>query len=141
MDTNQSEPQNRTDESLRVLLVDDARIILDRLVRALHAIDRVEVIGTSATSSSAVEQVKALKPDLVVLDISLYESNGWDVLRYIVADAPRVSVYVFSNDASDSAKDRFMQAGANQFFDKSLDFAALLAAVRQLVQTQQCQRD
>ncbi len=115
-------------------MVDDAMIILERLIRSLQAIDGVHVVGTSQDGEDAIRNVTELRPDLVILDIALRESNGWDVLRHIVTNKPETDVFIFSNDASDTARDRFIQGGANGFFDKSLDFSTLLSALKHRVE-------
>jgi len=130
MDTRRSVLNQRKRDPLRVLLVDDARMILDRLERSLQSIPNIEIVGTSEESIQAKELVDQLKPDLVILDISLYAGNGWDVLSHVVSQKLETEVFMFSNDASDAARERFMLGGAAGFFDKSLDFSALLRAVR-----------
>lgn len=138
MDIRESDYLHDSKNPLRVLLVDDAQLILDRLIRALQTIEGIQIIGTSETSSDAISQIGELKPDLVVLDISLRDSNGWDVLRHIVDEAAEITVYMFSNNASETARGRFILAGADRFFDKSLDFSALMTAVKALVQRHRC---
>ena len=124
-----SQTANRPVSKLRVLLVDDAQIVLDRLGRALKAISNVDVIGCCRSCREAIRRIDALRPDLVVLDVSLPDGNGYDVLQHIHQHNPKTIVYVFSNDASDVVKRRFVGAGATRFFDKPMEFEALCDAI------------
>ena len=68
----------------RTILVDDEPLALQRLERLLkpHE-DIVEIVGTADSGLEAVEQIQALKPDLIFLDIQMPELNGFDVLDRI----------------------------------------------------------
>jgi YesN/AraC family two-component response regulator len=61
---------------LRTLLVDDEPLALERLQFLLSDIASVEVAGTACNGREATEQIEALKPDLVFLDVQMPEQNG-----------------------------------------------------------------
>src|SRR5580700_9170198 len=65
---------------LRVLVADDEPAAREKLVRLLSARADVEVIGEAATGLAAVEAVKRLKPDVVMLDVRMPEMDGFEVL-------------------------------------------------------------
>lgn len=61
---------------MRVLLVDDERLALDRLKTFFNDIEGVEVVGEASDGFAAVEEIKRLRPDLVILDIQMPGRNG-----------------------------------------------------------------
>ncbi|MBB4840731.1 DNA-binding LytR/AlgR family response regulator [Sphingomonas kyeonggiensis] len=66
---------------MRVLLVDDEPLALDRLKVGFGAIEDVEVAGTASDGIEAVEQIRALRPDLVILDIQMPGRSGMEIAR------------------------------------------------------------
>lgn len=66
---------------MRVLLVDDEPLALDRLKVGFGAIEGVEVAGTASDGIEAAEQIRALKPDLVILDIQMPGRSGMEIAR------------------------------------------------------------
>lgn len=66
---------------MRVLLVDDEPLALDRLKVGFDAIEGVEVAGTASDGIEAVEQIRALQPDLVILDIQMPGRSGMEIAR------------------------------------------------------------
>lgn len=119
-------------KAVRVLLVDDSMVITDRLSKALHRIDGVQIAGVSRAAQQALSDIDRLHPDIVVLDIALRESNGWDVLKSLKTASKNIRVFVFSNDSVEATRARFVAAGADRFFDKSKEFLALHQALKEL---------
>jgi two-component system, LytTR family, response regulator len=76
--------------SLRTLIVDDEDLARERLRTLLAREPDVEVIGECATGAEAVAAVRALKPDLLLLDIQMPEMDGFDVLRKLGSELPAV---------------------------------------------------
>ena len=114
---------------VRVLVVDDAPIILDRLIASLGLLDNVLIVGACHDGGEAISNIDRLEPDIVVLDIQLRDSSGWSVLQYVRRKRPDTLVFVFTNDVGEKVEKRFLDGGANRFFDKSFDFESLRDAV------------
>lgn len=89
---------------LRTLLVDDEPLALERLQFLLRDIATVEVAGTACNGREAAEQIEALKPDLVFLDVQMPEQNGLRVASSIAADERPEIVFVtaFEHYAADA---------------------------------------
>jgi DNA-binding LytR/AlgR family response regulator len=68
---------------LRVIIVDDEQIALDRLSDLLSEIPTVEIIGTAKTGRGAIDQIADLKPHLVFLDVEMPKMDGFDVIEAI----------------------------------------------------------
>jgi len=122
---------------LRVFVVEDSPIILELLVRAVHA-GGAQLVGHSDNAKDAAAALLAVQPDLVIIDIKLKAGNGFDVLQALQATGHTHSAIkmVFTNYASPEYRDLGLQLGANAFFDKALegsqalDFVYRLAARR-----------
>jgi DNA-binding NarL/FixJ family response regulator len=78
----------------RVLLVDDNAEFLDSASHFLTADQRIEIVGRACSARTALEQVPLLKPDLVLMDLSMPEMNGLEATRRLKArpDSPRVII-------------------------------------------------
>lgn len=92
--------------ALRVLLVDDEQLALDRLQTLFGDLDGVEVVGVARNGAQATEQIAALAPDLVMLDIQMPGKSGLKVAADLGADKRPEIVFVtafehFAPDAFD----------------------------------------
>jgi two-component system LytT family response regulator len=118
---------------MRVLLVDDEEFNRLRLRDLLEAEPNVDIVGEAADGVEAVEQIRALHPDLVFLDIRMPGLSGMDVVRQIGADAMPATVFVTAYDQH--AVEAFRLA-ALDFLVKPFDderFAQTLQRARKLV--------
>lgn len=88
------------------------------------------MVGQTSDAHTAVDSVRRLSPDVVIMDIMLDEGNGIDVLRTIKRFDPAPVVFVFTNYTYAEYKERWMQEGADFFFSKSSDFRAMLESLR-----------
>jgi two-component system LytT family response regulator len=85
-------------QPIRVLVADDEPLARRRLVRLLRAHEGVEVVAECRGGRSAVEQIRALSPDLVLLDIQMPDLDGFGVVAEIGADAMPSVVFVTAFD-------------------------------------------
>jgi two-component system chemotaxis response regulator CheB len=106
--------------TIRVLIVDDSAFVRRALERILGAAPDINVVGTAADGVEGVEQVKALRPDVVTLDIKMPRMSGLEALRHIMEEAP-VPVLLLSSLTSEGADItlRGLELGAMDFVDKS----------------------
>lgn len=107
---------------MKVLIVDDSQVVVDRLTELISEIEDVSVIGSSSTMKDGIEKFRKLKPDLVILDLQLEKSNGIDVLSKIKEEAPSTIVIVLTNYPESYNRIACLSAGANYFLDKSIEF-------------------
>lgn len=84
---------------LRTLIVDDEPLAVERMQVICERIDDLEVVGTASDGAQALEQVEALSPDLVLLDMTMPEVDGLSVARRLArqGDSPAV-VFVTAHD-------------------------------------------
>lgn len=120
--------------SHRILVADDHEVVRHGLRVLLEAQPGWQVCGEAITGREAVQQVKQLKPDLVVLDITMPDLNGLEALRQILKAAPRTQVLVLTVHESDEVVHRVLAAGARGYLLKSDAGRDLVAAVEALSQ-------
>jgi DNA-binding NarL/FixJ family response regulator len=112
----------------RVLIADDHPVMLQTLIALLT--EECDVVGHASNGKVAIEETARLKPDVVVLDISMPVMGGFDAARHITADLPDVRiVFVTAHDDPAVAREAF-RLGASAYVLKHSADATLLATVQ-----------
>ncbi|HWR76866.1 MAG TPA: response regulator transcription factor [Thiobacillus sp.] len=109
---------------MKLLIVDDSSAIYGRLLKMLGGVEHLTALSIARSLREAVEKSRLLRPDAAVLDVRLPDGNGLDALSSIKKDSPNTRVYMFTNQVE--YRDRAKRAGADGFFDKSMEFEALV---------------
>ena len=120
--------------SIRVLLADDHRLILEALQRAFEEVDGIEIVGTASDGRQVVPLIARTNPNLVLLDMRMPDMDGLTCLDRIRKHYPSVKVVMLS--AFDDA-DRIRSAlkrGASAYIVKTVNPLDLPAALRQAVE-------
>jgi DNA-binding NarL/FixJ family response regulator len=115
---------------IRVLLVDDQALIRMGFRLLLSSTDDLEVVGEAQDGRSAIEQVAALRPDVVLMDVRMPGMNGIDATARIVETHPDARVLVLTTFDLDEYAFAALRAGASGFLLKDAAPAELAAAVR-----------
>ncbi|RYC11253.1 response regulator [Nocardioides zhouii] len=114
---------------LRVLLVDDHAMVRSGFAMVLSVEDDIEVVGEAADGLQAIEQARATRPDVVLMDVQMPRMDGIEATRHLVADDLGRVVIVTTFDRDDYLFDA-LQAGASGFLLKNAGPEQLLDAVR-----------
>jgi len=119
--------------SLRILLVDDHLLFRKGLARLLDTQPGFEVVGEAADGIEAIEQTRALRPDVVLMDIRMPNCDGLEATRRIKAQMPdvRVVILTVSEDEQDLAT--AVRYGADGYLLKDLLPEALFQQLRGLM--------
>ncbi|MDP2936721.1 MAG: response regulator transcription factor [Dehalococcoidia bacterium] len=117
--------------SMRVLLVDDHALFRDGIASLLTAWG-VEVVGQACDGLEALEKVRELHPDLVLMDVKMPRCNGLEATRLIKARMPEVKIVMLT--VSDDEQDLFeaIKAGAQGYLLKNLrgeEFVEMLSGI------------
>jgi DNA-binding NarL/FixJ family response regulator len=115
---------------IRVLVVDDHALVRDGLRVLLDNEADIEICGEAADGESAVERVARLRPDVVLMDISMPGVGGLEATRTIVAHAPGTRVLILTTFESEERIFESLRSGASGFLVKDSDAAELRRAVR-----------
>ncbi len=115
---------------IRLAIAEDHTIVRWALKEALGKADDIEVVGESGTAAETLEMVKRDRPEVLLLDITLPDRSGFDVLSELrlLETAPLVIVLTWHTEPSYAA--RAIAAGAHGYLTKSVEPDALLAAIR-----------
>ncbi|MDO8106838.1 response regulator transcription factor [Isoptericola sp. b441] len=114
----------------RVLLVDDQALMRMGFAMVLDAQDDLEVVGEAADGATALAQVVALRPDVVLMDVRMPGMNGIEATARITAEHPEVRVLVLTTFDLDEYAFGALRAGASGFLLKDAEPGALAEAIR-----------
>ncbi len=117
---------------LRILIADDHDLMRRGIKTLLESHAGWEVCGEATTGGEALTKAQELKPDVVVLDISMPEINGPEVARRIRKESPNTEILVLSVYYSDQLIREIIEAGAHGYVLKSDSDHDLLIAVETL---------
>jgi two-component system, LytTR family, response regulator len=105
---------------IRVLIVDDEALARSNLTVLLRLDPEIEIVGECDSGDEALKQIRALKPELVFLDVQMPECDGFDVLELLGNDVPPATIFV---TAYDQYALRAFDAGALDYILKPFDNA------------------
>ena len=118
------------DVMTRVLLVDDHRLVRAGLAALLAATHDIEVVGEASDGQQAVELASRLKPDVVLMDLSMPVMDGVAATRHIMAASPATHVVVLTSFADHHRVTDAVAAGAVGYLLKDCDPRDVVTAVR-----------
>jgi DNA-binding NarL/FixJ family response regulator len=116
--------------SIRILLADDHQIVRDGLKTLLEKQADMQVVGEAQDGRAAVDQARALSPQVVIMDIAMPDLNGVDATRQIKGESPEVKVIALSMQSDGPIVRRMLQAGASAYMLKDCASEELVKAVR-----------
>ena len=117
---------------IRVVIADDHTIVRESLVGVLEASGECRVVGQAADGIEAIEKTLALRPDVVILDISMPRLSGIEVVRRLHAELPATRTLVLTMHEEEEYVLHVVRAGASGFLLKDSAISELIAAVRDL---------
>jgi two-component system NarL family response regulator len=114
---------------IRVLLVDDHELMREGLRSILERESDIEVVGEAASGRAAVKLASTLKPDVVVMDVAMKDSNGIEATRQMRSASPGVKVIALSSHADSRYVTAMLDAGACAYVLKANAFDDLRRAL------------
>lgn len=110
----------RSGYPIRVLIADDHEFVRQGLRALLSAdADSFEICGEAASGHEAIKKVRELRPDVVVIDVSMPGLNGLETTRLIVKEAPRAAVLILTMHESEQLIHELLNAGARGYLLKT----------------------
>ncbi|MCG8337705.1 MAG: response regulator transcription factor [Proteobacteria bacterium] len=117
---------------IRVLLADDHTVLREGLKYILEAQRDITVIGEASDGREAVERVVTLKPDVVVMDISMRDLNGIEATEILSQSCPFSKIVILSIHAKAEYVNRALRSGARGYVLKESASKEVIDAVRQV---------
>ncbi len=117
----------------QVLLVDDHPIVRQGLRRLIDQERDLAVCGEAESPAEAEAAIRKLKPDLVIIDVSLKHGDGIDLVKDTRAKYPQLPILVLSMHDEVIYAERVLSAGANGYIMKQADSEELLVALRRVL--------
>jgi DNA-binding NarL/FixJ family response regulator len=103
---------------IRVLLADDHQIVRDGLKLLINNHPEMQVVGEAANGKEVLQQARQLKPDVVVMDLSMPELNGLQATQRLVSELPQVRVVALTGHEDESYLNQLCKAGASGYLLK-----------------------
>lgn len=117
---------------LKLFIVDNSELIVDRLVKVLSEIEEIKIIGIANNAKIAPEYIFKSNPDIVILDIHMPDGNGIDILKKIKQESKKTKVIMLTNYPENDYRKICTEIGAEYFFDKSIEFENVVDVCREL---------
>ena len=117
----------------RIFLVDDHPLVREWLTNLIHQQPDLCVCGEAESAPQALEAVGKLKPDIAIVDISLKNGSGIELIKNIRAVAREVAVIVLSMHDESLYAERALRAGARGYIMKRETAKKVIAAIRQVL--------
>lgn len=119
-----------TDQAIKVLVVEDHRLMFEGLTALLSEVSDLRVVGVATTVADSVQKAILLKPDVVLMDYRLPDGDGVQATETIRSALPETAVVFLSADVSETSMMRAVEAGAAGYISKAASAEDLVGAVR-----------
>jgi DNA-binding NarL/FixJ family response regulator len=117
-----------------VFLVDDHPLVRESLSSLIDQQPDLFTCGEAEDAASSLREIASLRPDVAIVDISLKDSSGMELIRAIKSRAPGVAVIVLSMHDEKIYAERAMRAGARGYVMKRESTKRIIAAIRHVLQ-------
>ncbi len=117
-------------KKIRVLIADDHTLVREGIRSLLALTANIEVVGEAANGKEAVEQVRALAPDVVLMDLAMPVMGGLEATRRIRREFPGTKVLALTQYDDDECVIPIIEAGARGFVTKMSAFCELASAIQ-----------
>lgn len=124
------------DKQIRVLLAEDHTLVRQGFRRILEDDPRITVVGEARTGIEAIEQCKELKPDVVVMDLSMPELGGLEATAEVLKANPQIKVVILSMYSNEAYVRKAFELGAKGYILKNAIEVDLTRAVMALAEGQ-----
>jgi DNA-binding NarL/FixJ family response regulator len=118
------------DEQIRVLVVEDEKIVGEAIRALLEDAPGINVIDEATTGEAAIRKARQLKPDVILVDLLLPDKSGVEVIEEIMANDPGAHILVLTGFSDDSRVTAAFQAGALGYVLKTQATTELVQAIQ-----------
>src|ERR1700758_676081 len=127
-------PSGTVPRKSRVFIVDDHPLVREGLTNLINAQDDVMVCGESRDSAEAIDGIAKERPEVAVIDISLKNESGLELVKNLVRQFPQVALIVLSMHDEALYAERALRAGARGYVMKHETSKSVLASIRRVLE-------
>jgi DNA-binding NarL/FixJ family response regulator len=120
--------------TVRIVLADDHQLVREGLRNLLHSQPDMEVVGEASNGMEAIQLVRQLLPQVVLMDVSMPDVNGIEATREISKEFPNTKVIALSMHSDKHHVDGMIRAGALSYLMKNCAFDELILAIQSVLQ-------
>lgn len=120
-------------ETVRIILVDDHPMVRERLAQVIEAEPDLRVCGEAEDRRDALQLIETAKPDLAIIDLTLKNSHGLELIKDIAVMYPKLKMLVVSLHDEDLYAERVVRAGASGYITKQEATRSILVAIRRVL--------
>jgi DNA-binding NarL/FixJ family response regulator len=117
-------------KKIRVLVVDDQRMVRISLTNFLRAFEDLEPVGTAANGQEAVDLCARLHPDVVLMDVKMPDMDGVEATCLIHQNSPQSHVILLTALPQQEVKEAALKAGVSDYVLKSAGISEIAQAIR-----------
>ncbi|MFT3709271.1 MAG: response regulator transcription factor [Archangium sp.] len=117
---------------IRVFVVEDQTKILKNQLKLLEGSPEITIIGTALSGETGLEEVRRLKPDVLLLDLGLPRMSGIDVTRAVKAELPEVEILIFTIFDEEDKVLEAVKAGASGYLLKGTTADKMVEAIKEV---------
>ena len=118
---------------IRILLVDDHPMVRERLAEVIEAEDDLRICGEAEDRKDALQLIEATRPDLAIIDLTLKNSHGLELIKDLTVMHPHVKTLVVSLHDENLYAERVVRAGARGYITKQEATRNILLAIRRVL--------
>ena len=120
----------KASERIRILVVDDHKMVRNGLRTFIAVHDDLELIGEAGNGEQAIEQCIALRPDVVLMDMKMPVMDGPEAIERILARIPEINIIALTSFDDENFARRALESGATGYLIKDVDEEDLISAIR-----------
>lgn len=123
-------PETRATTPIRVLLCDDVEAFRALLRYSLEDQDGIHVVGEAADGNEGIRQTADLRPDVVLLDLSMPNCDGLEAIPVMRKRSPNTRIVALSGFTAERMAEPVMAQGAQAYVEKGAELTEIVAAIR-----------
>jgi DNA-binding NarL/FixJ family response regulator len=117
----------------KIYLLDDHPVVIEGLKKIIDQQEDMQVVGSAEDAVAGLQQIGKLKPEIVILDITLKDRSGVDLIKKLRAAYPNTHILVYSMHDENVYAERCLRAGAMGYLMKGESSQRLLQGLRQII--------
>ena len=126
-------PASKSTAKRRILLVEDHPVTREGFAQLIDYQEDLQVCGQAGTAAKAISGLQTYKPDLLIVDLSLSDSNGLDLIKNVKSRHHHLPILVLSTYDESLYAERAMRAGAQGYVMKQAPTSEVMQAIRQVL--------